>query len=176
MIIFFGKGKFDSDTLIKDCLRRYAVLLQDLRLQNDATLTQKEVDSAVIAREGKPHFEHLDLRFSLSHSHGAFLLAFSANEVGVDLELVRNIEHNRFVRLIDCDSTEEFFKKWTTYEALGKYKGLGAHIILGGKEKLENEIRHFLDLGGVFTSIPAFCGYVATVASLPQEIVLIKYD
>lgn len=192
MIIFFGKGEFESDALIKDCLNRYLKLSQCVNLQNAnqtqkgeseinslsqcQTLQQFNVKNVVISRVGKPHFENLDLKFSLSHSHGVFVLAFSKFEVGLDIEFVRELNFEKFSRLFNSDSAECFFRRWTKCEALGKYLGSGASFVMGGAKVVAKKVRNFESQGGVFTEIPLISGYTATTASMPQEIILVKYD
>ncbi len=89
---------------------------------------------------GKPLLSHHDLRFNLSHSQGAVVLAVSeSHEVGVDVEdagrdrqlldlaeryfAPDEAEHLR--RLDDIDRAAAFFAIWTLKEAFVKALGQG---------------------------------------------------
>ncbi|MDD4839344.1 MAG: hypothetical protein PHE93_01565 [Clostridia bacterium] len=176
MIIFFGKGKYESDVQVQKCLAKYANLTNDLNCGSHFESITEEIENPIICRNGKPHFENSNVKFSVSHSHGFFVIAFSDSEVGIDLEFVRKIDNRKFSRLIDFESDEDFFKKWTAYEALAKYTGKGISFIFGGIEQIEKEKAELMNEGVILTQIPVFKGYVCTAASKQQEIILVKYD
>lgn len=94
---------------------------------------------------GKPYVEQdAGVRFNLSHSHGAAMLAFARQEVGVDVERIRaDLDLAGLART--CFSTEErerifsrppeeragaFFDYWTAKEACIKAEGGGLSIPL----------------------------------------------
>jgi 4'-phosphopantetheinyl transferase len=99
---------------------------------------------------GKPRSDSVcsesEIRFNVSHSGGAALLAFTrAREVGVDIEIVRhNIEAESLARrffslreqeqLSDLETEERaeaFFRCWTRKEAYLKATGAGLSLPLG---------------------------------------------
>lgn len=98
---------------------------------------------------------HSAITFNLSHAHGRALIAVSnAQEVGVDLELVRAdvdaeklseryfapSEHKEIMRSVDEERAIRFFRYWVAKEAVLKALGSGlrglssCEIILGASE------------------------------------------
>ena len=77
---------------------------------------------------GKPFFPDLpQVRFSLSHSHGAAVCAVHDREVGVDVELLRPAPRRLGAGMTD----EAFFRLWTAREATAKREGRGLEFLLG---------------------------------------------
>lgn len=77
---------------------------------------------------GKPFFPDLpQVRFSLSHSHGAAVCALHDREVGVDVELLRPAPRRLGAGMTD----EKFFRLWTAREATAKRAGRGLEFLLG---------------------------------------------
>ena len=98
---------------------------------------------------------HSVLTFNLSHAHGRALIAVSnAQEVGVDLELVRSdvdaaklseryftpSEHMEIMQSVDKERAIRFFRYWVAKEAVLKALGIGlrgltsCEIVLGTNE------------------------------------------
>ena len=98
---------------------------------------------------------HSVLTFNLSHAHGRALIAVSnAQEVGVDLELVRSdvdaaklseryftpSEHREIMQSVDEERVRRFFRYWVAKEAVLKALGIGlrgltsCEIVLGTNE------------------------------------------
>ncbi|MBQ6094914.1 MAG: 4'-phosphopantetheinyl transferase superfamily protein [Lachnospiraceae bacterium] len=91
--------------------------------------------------QGKPYFENIPLKFSLSHSGSAVMLAVSESEIGADLQEIKQTnweklserfyaeeEKQRLHRLLEKDperAREEFFRLWCLKEAYGKWSGEG---------------------------------------------------
>lgn len=86
---------------------------------------------------GKPYAENSSYKFSISHCGNLVVCAVSKNEIGVDIEKIRNVR----LKMADkfaCESEikyigeklERFFEIWTLKEAFFKCKstGLGADI------------------------------------------------
>lgn len=90
-------------------------------------------DAKVIRTDlGKPYFESLPIRFSLSHSGCRAILAVSDREIGADIQQMRDVN----LRLAERFFTEReqeyvagdklrFFEVWTKKEAYGKWRGDG---------------------------------------------------
>lgn len=91
---------------------------------------------------GKPYLtEHSDICFNISHTQGSVLFAYtksveSPNEVGVDIEIIKNAplsvmnstfhkNEREFVYENTNNSTNRFYTIWTRKEALFKAKGTG---------------------------------------------------
>lgn len=92
---------------------------------------------------GKPYAKNFDVKFSISHSKDMVVCAVSRDEVGIDVELIRDIdmritkiactENDKSFIFGDNGSTDtqdnetvlRFFKLWTAKEAYLKYCGEG---------------------------------------------------
>ena len=80
----------------------------------------------------KPYIRnHLNLHFNISHTTGFSIVAFSRNEIGVDIENIeRNIDYseiknNFFINNEKILGLKDFYKYWVSKEAYLKYKGVG---------------------------------------------------
>lgn len=82
---------------------------------------------------GKPYCEH-GVFFSISHSGNFIVIAFSENEIGVDIEYKRKINPKLLYKCFnECDFDlvdksnfdNSFLKLWTTKEAYFKLIGTG---------------------------------------------------
>lgn len=89
-------------------------------------------------KNGKPFALGLDINFSISHSGEAVVCAVDRKEIGIDIELIRDIDMR--VTKIACSESEKeyifstesekeqrerFFEIWTAKEAYFKYLGTG---------------------------------------------------
>ena len=81
---------------------------------------------------GKPYAVNADVFFSISHSGDTVICAVSENEIGTDIEKIKNIR----IRIAEKFATEaeleyigddinRFFEIWTLKEAFFKCKGTG---------------------------------------------------
>ena len=84
--------------------------------------------------KGKPFFENLtNFHFNVSHSGKIKVLAVSQNNVGIDVEKIREIPlkiAKKFCQserdyIAEADSLKRFFEIWTKKEAYLKYSGTG---------------------------------------------------
>lgn len=80
----------------------------------------------------KPYIRnHLNLHFNISHTTGFSIVAFSRNDIGVDIENIeRNIDYseiknNFFINNEKILGLKDFYKYWVSKEAYLKYKGVG---------------------------------------------------
>lgn len=94
-----------------------------LGITDDAMLCYNE--------HGKPFFEHGPC-FSLSHSRRFAVLAISGEEIGIDIEMERDIDEGIIKRCFNDDeadfakmSTENYLRIWTAKEAVLKLLGTG---------------------------------------------------
>lgn len=95
-------------------------------------------NSDIEIRSKKPFFVSRELFFSISHSKDIILTAFNDNNVGVDIEYMRECDYmaimSRYGLAIDGEpSQKDFYKFWTLQEAqikLGcEYKSSFSRII-----------------------------------------------
>lgn len=98
---------------------------------------------------GEPYLPDSPYFISFSHKDNVAVAAVSDNRVGVDVENVtvpRNVQ--RLSRLFDVsevpDSLYEFYRLWTSKEAMGKLAGTG--ITFDVLKKKTTDVRH-LDYG-----------------------------
>ena len=92
-----------------------------------------------LTEAGKPCFENKeDIKFSISHSKDLVGVAFSDREVGLDVQVVRNINDEIYNRVLSDKEKEyvfsaednserlnRFFKYWVMKEAILKRDGIG---------------------------------------------------
>ena len=85
---------------------------------------------------GKPYVPNSAIRFSISHSKGKVAVGFSDNEIGVDIEEIKEKDHSNLYRRVlseneagkirfVSDEKLSFFKIWTLKEAYLKLTGEG---------------------------------------------------
>ena len=152
MILFFAKGKCDSDKFVKYCYSHYRNIMTSLGNELPETVE-------IIREEGaKPRFDTDDAHFNLSHSHGVMLVGISYAPIGVDVEKVREIDFKKF-DFIDAEDEQDFFEKWTERESYLKFTGEG----LSGFRKEIPADAHF-------EHFDVFDGYHACVCAEPQNI------
>ena len=84
---------------------------------------------------GKPYIKDSNLYFSLSHSNGVIALAVSKEEIGLDIELIKDVkdnlalkvmneaEYNIYKGLSKNDKISYFYEVWTSKEAYVKKLG-----------------------------------------------------
>ncbi len=88
---------------------------------------------------GKPYLHGFpSLRFSLSHTHSAVVVALSGSEIGVDIEKIKPVDLDiaqRFFSMRErgyvaasLDPHKAFFEIWTKKEAYIKHQGKGVSI------------------------------------------------
>ena len=87
-------------------------------------------------RYGKPYLKDESLQFSLSYTHGAYIIALSGGEIGADIERLRAAKPHVAARCFtDTENSylsadmalfdQRFYELWTKKEAYLKYTGEG---------------------------------------------------
>lgn len=94
---------------------------------------------------GEPYFPDSDYYISFSHKDDIAVAAISDTRVGVDVENVtvpRNVERlSRLFHVSEApESLYDFYRLWTSKEAIGKYEGTGITTEL--LKKKTTDVRH----------------------------------
>ena len=90
-------------------------------------------------RYGKPFIDQ-NTFFNLSHSGHIVICAFSEEEIGIDIEEIKEIKTENFAKIFtneekdslkkSCNQTKDFFRYWTFKESVIKAIGKGLSIPL----------------------------------------------
>ena len=119
--IFYGQYRNKSEEL----LRKAAGVYSGLELSSTAILRTER---------GKPYFSGLPLFFSISHTDGIWGCFISEAEAGFDVQIKRNVDHNRLAgrfflnqeaEYVRRNGSDGFFEIWGRKEACVKYLGKG---------------------------------------------------
>lgn len=89
-----------------------------------------------ISEKGKPYILNKDLFFNISYTDSMYAIGLSDNEIGVDIEKIRNgfkesiiakrvFSNGERKYIKEGDSRKRFFEIWTMREAYVKYLGVG---------------------------------------------------
>lgn len=158
MVLFFAKGKVDSDQFVKFCYDHY----RDIMAQYGADLPK---DVEIIRPDGeKPRFDTDEAYFNLSHTDGVVMLGISHAPIGVDIEKIRDIDFKKF-DFIDAANIEEFFEKWTERESYLKFTGEGL-----------SAFRREIPKDAHFEHFPVWEDYHACVCADEQNIIAYEID
>lgn len=114
------KGLF-GEALVKKALAHY---------------TDRKYKNPIIKREehGKPFFKDIPVFFSISHSGDIWVCLMADFNVGIDIQISKNLNYNKLserffheyeIEYIKQFGEEAFFEIWTRKEALVKYTGKG---------------------------------------------------
>ena len=78
-------------------------------------------NSEIIIENNKPKFKYSDIKFSISHSDCWVVVAFSKNEIGVDIEKIKQRDYKALAERMNFelkeDSLSDFYRCWTLFEA-----------------------------------------------------------
>lgn len=92
-------------------------------------LKNKYIGQYYLSEQGKPLSK--DKYFNISHSHGLVTLVIDSLPIGIDIELIREVD-NKLISYISNEEEERyikdnqsFFEVWTNKEALMKCIGIG---------------------------------------------------
>ncbi len=102
---------------------------------------------------GKPFLTNIpDFKYNLSHTKNAVALCVSNNEIGIDVEKIRDVDIKLAKRFFTQDEYEYVAKKqtplllleiWTKKEAYLKFIGTGLSVPLNSFSVLDSEIAIF---------------------------------
>ncbi len=158
MVLFFAKGKVDSDKFIKFCYGHY----RDIMAQYGSDLPK---DVEIVRLDGqKPRFDTDEVHFNLSHTDGVVMLGISHAPIGVDIEKIRDIDFKKF-DFIDAKNLEDFFEKWTERESYLKFTGEG---LSGFRREIPKDAH--------FEHFPVWENYHACVCADEQNVIAYEID
>lgn len=110
--------------------------LTDLKIKSDIELTYNQYQ--------KPYLKNNEIYFNISHSGEYVICAISNDEVGCDIELIKDIDmkiankffnDNEYKAIINSNSQlDTFYRIWTLKESFMKNLGLGFNIELNSFE------------------------------------------
>lgn len=98
--------------------------------------------------KGKPFFSDLKIKFSISHSGNLWICVFSDENVGIDIQEIKNINTKKIAKryfseeeylYIDKNGLNSFFQIWTMKEAFVKYIGEGISYGFGRFSVVKND-------------------------------------
>jgi 4'-phosphopantetheinyl transferase len=127
------KIRKSSNNLLKKEQLGANLLLNDI-LENYFFMDITKVEY-IYNEYGKPYIKDSNLYFSLSHSNGVIALAVSKEEIGIDIELIKDVkdnlalkvmneaEYNIYKGLSKNDKISYFYEVWTSKEAYVKKLG-----------------------------------------------------
>ncbi|AUP80253.1 4'-phosphopantetheinyl transferase family protein [Flavivirga eckloniae] len=89
---------------------------------------------------GKPYFDNESIRFNISHSGDIVVCAIAVEDIGIDVEIVKNIDVHSFKYQMTSSEWEQvissnnvnnsFFTYWTQKESVIKADGMGLSVPL----------------------------------------------
>ena len=126
---------------------------------------------------GKPFAVNADIRFSISHCESFVVCAVSDNEIGIDIERIRDIRFRAAEKF--CTENEinyignnlkRFFEIWTLKEAFFKCKGTGLGADIKAVSFAINSEKIFCTESGYELSCSEFGGeYIYSVCISNKE-------
>jgi len=128
----FYKFRFKEDslrTLYGEIIVRY-VLTTQFAIKNEEIKILR-------TSYGKPFIENVPLHYNISHSGEWVACAFASREVGIDIEMIKDVdmkiaeryfceyEYDSLLSISDKDRINYFYKLWTLKESYLKWLGTG---------------------------------------------------
>lgn len=107
------KAKREKIDNYKNKQRRKQSIVAEMILSNLLYKNGINYDEIKITynENGKPYISNFDLYFNISHSYNFVLVAISKNEIGVDIEKIRNIDKRVSKKISKEPSTEKILCK-----------------------------------------------------------------
>ena len=88
------------------------------------------VDTSIVYEDKKPVLKSGEYNFSVSHSENIVVIGFSRNNIGVDIERMRERNFERLAKRYGISpEKEDFYKFWTKYEAVIKLGSTPKQVI-----------------------------------------------
>lgn len=117
-----------------------ASALLDKGLEKFYGLREKEMTYGT-EKNKKPYFENApEIHFNISHSETMVTVAFSDNEIGIDIEKIKNSDlkiaerffaEEEYNHILSAENqSKEFYRLWTLKESFMKVTGLGLSLPL----------------------------------------------
>ena len=108
----FGNSFKNEKRNVEFALSRF---LLDYILKNIYNIENYEIETV----NNKPRIKTGSVHFSISHSNEIILIGFSEYEIGVDVELIKEKNLDRFSKYFKQNflTLDSFFDFWTKYEA-----------------------------------------------------------
>lgn len=132
MDIFFVNSNIFNNTEIEWIIQNFGNDYKSLKRLEEYALSRfvvksiaenfyKKNNSDIAIKNKKPYFIDNDLHFSISHSNDIILAAFDSENIGADIEFIKN---RNFEKIFDYyklnpakKDAETFYRFWTEYEA-----------------------------------------------------------
>ncbi len=132
---------------------------------------------------GKPFIQDSELRFSMSHTHGAICAAFGGEgEIGVDVELrSRRVNEELYKRVLckeerlHTTSNEDFLRFWVKKEAFLKRLGVGITRDLRGINSPELPDTAVIERGELFIGVSGKGALNASVTEISLDELLDRF-
>lgn len=138
---------------------------------------------------GKPYLENdTNFKFNISHSNELIIIGVDyKNEIGVDIEYIKNINLNNYIKILKKREIEELYKRknkidsfyeiWTIKESFCKEEGKGVSIIdddydINFKESYIKYKNKFLD----FINIDYLQYKISICSKKINDLILIEID
>ncbi len=127
----YSNYKNKALSLASEVLLNYAITKQYPEIQIPVSYKKNNY--------GKPYFENNNIFFNISHSGNYAVCALSNQEIGIDIEKIRDINATGLSRKVfsdlekkyfECSKNpiDDFFRIWTLKESYMKARGLGFKI------------------------------------------------
>jgi len=156
--------------LTKSEQREKALSALDYALMREFDMERPEI---LYSEHGKPYFKDSDVKFSYSHCNYGVTCAVSKNEIGVDIERIREIKP-AVIKRVCCDnelrlikSNTDFLKIWVQKEAYAKFTGRGFAEGLKSIDTTVLQNSHVLEHREFFIGV-----YSNAIAATPQLVLI----
>ena len=175
------KYRFDIDQK----LSMYSELINKYKIYKELKLLDNEITFST-NQKGKPFLlNHSNFQFNISHTRNALVVAFSNEEVGIDIESIKLFDMqiaNRFFTSAEQDyiishkdQNYAFYDIWTKKEAYIKYIGTGLSTPLNSFNVLDNSINSMFHTYTINNYIVSLCMNEST-SDKPKLIVTKEED
>ena len=132
--------RLEAYTELDDETAKLHNIISYLLLKKILTDNNIEVDESSYnySKDGKPYYENSNINFSISHSEDMIAVAIDDNELGIDVEKIKEVKNNIIDRVYSKEEQklyseklldDSFFcKTWTKKESFAKSSGKGMNI------------------------------------------------
>lgn len=116
-----------------------ASILLDTGLKKIYNICEKNMVYST-EKNKKPYFKNApEIHFNISHSETMVAVAFSKNEIGIDIEKIKDTDlkiakrfftDSEYNHILKANNSKEFYRLWTLKESFMKVTGLGFSLPL----------------------------------------------